>query len=77
MEHLYGAERNGGTAGGRLWQCGTQRGGNMVMGLSAAAKMQHRVVLDGRVVALGPRGTPTERSGRRRHDDLIVISLLY
>ena len=77
VEHGYGAERNGGTAGGKLWQCGTQRGGDKVMGLSAAAKTHNRVVVDGRVVVLWRRGTPTERSGRRRHADLIVISFLH
>ena len=76
VEHGYGAESNGGTAGGKLWQWhieGWRRGDGYEY--SSIDARQNSV--DGRVVALGPGGTAIERSRRRRDGNLIVIPLMY
>ena len=55
----------------------TYRGGGAVMGLGVTTLTQDREVIDGWVVASGPRGAATERLRRRRGNDLIVIPLLH
>ena len=75
VEHGYGLERNSGTAGGRLrqWHTKEWRHGD---GSEHDSETQDRVVVDGRA-ALRPRDMATERLGRRRDGDRVVIPLLH